>query len=249
MKEPPELNPSSELEALAGEFQAYAYIVSHDLGAPLRTIVEFSKLLKSEHAAALDEEGRLYLSMIVDGGARMQKMLGGLLAYSRLNTISQPVSTVNCTALLECCLGIARESGTLGKAVVKRGSLPAIAAGEDQLKHLFSILLDNALKFQPPGQIAQIEIFAEKITDAWVFTFKDNGIGIDPAFHKDIFLPFRRLHADSEYPGIGMGLALARKIVEKHHGKILVESATDQGASFMFSLPVQAHDSLLIARK
>lgn len=230
-----------ELErALAAErqaFQDFIYSVSHDLGAPLRAVVNFSKLLDEKYRPVLDEKGLRYLAFIVDGGGKAQAMLAGLLDYSRLNTQVGAFSDVDMSALVERCLATLRERiRQCGAQIAIASPLPAVSGDPEQLACLWHCLLDNALKFRKEGEAPSIRISAETLAEGWRFCVRDNGIGIDPKFHTRIFGLFKRLHTDEEYEGIGIGLTLAQKIVERHGGKLWVESAPGQGATFWFTL-------------
>lgn len=231
----------SEAEKIAAEFRDYAYSVSHDLGAPVRAMVEFSKLLSAEHGQKLDEEGKEFLGIIVDNGRRLQAMMEALLDYSRLNTMAKPFTAVHCDKIIENCETILesqiRESG----AVIERGEMPTIHADPDQLTQLFLALIDNAIKFQPADNAPQIHIAAQKQDENWKFTIKDNGIGMDPRYTERIFKLFQRLHAEGTYPGTGIGLTLAQKIATRHGGSIWCESAPEQGTTFTIRLPEKPH--------
>jgi light-regulated signal transduction histidine kinase (bacteriophytochrome) len=222
---------------VAREFKEFAYVVSHDLGAPLRAMVEFSKMLRTDNPDMLSDESGLYLSMIVENGQKAQAMLSGLLEYSRLNTVEMPFAAVNCNTLLRECEEKLREKITATKAKISSVLLPTVVADANQLRRLFLALFENALTFHKPNIPPVIFVSASKEGNEWVFNVRDNGIGMDPKFHGDIFRPFRRLHAEKDYPSVGMGLALAKKIVDHHGGRIWVESAPGHGSSFFFSIP------------
>lgn len=225
-------------DVVAKDFKEFAYVVSHDLGAPLRAVVEFSQLLQHEHGDVLTEESELYLAMILRNGRRAQEMLSGLLEYSRLNTVVMPLAETDCSMLAhECVQGL---SGLIEgrQARITLGPLPTLAADANQLQRLITSLLTNALIYSRVGVTPIISLTAEKYKNEYIFCVQDNGIGIDAKFHEKIFQPFRRLHSEGEYPGIGMGLTLARKILDRHEGRIWVESRAKCGAAFYFSLPI-----------
>jgi chemotaxis family two-component system sensor kinase Cph1 len=219
------------------EFKEFTYIISHDLSAPLRTVVEFSRLLNSEYADKLDGEAKEYLGLITEGGLKLQTMLQGLLDYSRLNTMAKPPSLVNCNTILADCQLVLKNEMKAKKAVLEIGTLPTVKADAEQLMQLFLILLNNALKFNA-GNPPRINIGAEQNDAYWIFSIRDNGIGIPAEFYDRIFKPFQRLHTESEYEGIGMGLSLAKKIAERHGGRVWVESVLGKGSCFMFSIPL-----------
>jgi len=228
---------AAETENLAKNFKEFAYAVSHDLGTPLRAMVEFSRILKTENTDALDEESKLYLSMIVDNGEKAQAMLAGLLEYSRLNTVAMPFVPTDCNQLIDQCQTELAETIAKHKAKISASTLPTLHVDSDQIKRLLIELVKNALIFHSADTVPDVVLSAKQHADEWIFTVRDNGIGIDPKFHERIFLPFRRLHSDEQYPGIGMGLALAKKVVEHHGGRIWVDSEPGRGAAFLFSLP------------
>ena len=229
--------PLTEAQKIAQEFKQFAYIVSHDLSTPVRGMVEFSKLLKAEAQEALSADAKEYLTLIVESGEKLQGMMVGLLDYSRLNTMSKPVAKVNCNSVLSDCQVVLKDKIKASKAKLDIATLPTVTADAEQLMQLFLMLLDNALKFQPEGNPPQISVSAEKKDAEWVFTIRDSGIGVEEQFYTRIFQPFQRLHTESEYPGTGMGLALAKKIVDRHGGQIWVHSTHDQGTAFCFTLP------------
>lgn len=228
---------AAEMESLAKTFKEFAYVVSHDLGTPLRAMIEFSKLLKEENSEALNEESQLYLSMIITNGEKAQAMLAGLLDYSRLNTSAKPSAPTDCNQLLRECQNALAEKISAHNAKLTVSSLPIMSSDAEQIKQLFMSLLDNAITYHVRGEAPAVSVSAERQAADWVFSVRDNGIGIDERFHERIFQPFKRLHPDGEYPGVGMGLALAKKVVERHGGRIWVDSSPGQGAAFLFSIP------------
>lgn len=224
-----------EYDVLAAAFKDYAYSVSHDLSAPVRAMVEFSKLLSQEHGDVLSGEAQEYLSLIVSNGQKMQSMMDGLLAYSRLNTQAKPLARIDCNRILDQCRevlqGKIRETG----AIFEITHLPTVRADADQAFQLFVALLDNALKFQPRGNQPKITVSAEPRGAFWQFSVVDNGIGIKPQFHEKIFKLFQRLHAEEEYPGVGIGLTLVERIIQRHGGKIWCEVGPGGGTAFCFT--------------
>lgn len=235
----------TDAQAIAAEFKDYAYSVSHDLSAPIRAMVEFSKLLTNEHADSLNEEGKEYLELIIENGQKMQAMMDGLLQYSRLNTMAKPFTKVSVARLLADIRVVMQPQITASKAVIELDELPSITADFEQLMYLLGALLDNAIKFQHKGNIPQIKISAEKKNGFWQFAIADNGIGIKPQYQDKIFKLFARLHTDDEYPGVGIGLTLVQKIVQRHGGKIWYESCSQQGSVFYFTLQDPKRDFVL----
>jgi len=234
----------SDAEMIAKEYKNYVYTISHDLSAPIRSIVGFSRLLEDELPEGLTEDAKLYLNMILQSGEKMQRMMSGLLAFSRLNTTAQNFSAIDMNALLAECLVDFQPVIAARQAQIEVSPLPNITGDRNQILQLFTQLIDNAIKFLPPERVPQVHISAlpsEK--DSPHFVIEDNGIGIEEKFHDRIFEIFRRLHADEEYPGVGMGLALAKKIVARHGGDIWVESSPLGGSAFYFTLtPLQSSD-------
>lgn len=232
-----DLTQQKNEERLAQEFKDYAYAVSHDLGAPVRAMVEFSRLLVGEHSAALNDEGKLFLSLVIENGEKLQKMMEGLLDYSRLNITAGPFAEVDCNEILANCHKQLADKITTLKGKIEISNLPCIKGDAKQITQLFMYLLDNALKFQPRYQAPHIKINAQAQGIMWMFTIVDNGIGIEQAYQQKIFQLFQRLHSDTDYPGIGMGLTLAQKIVHLHGGEISIKPTADGGTAVIFTLP------------
>lgn len=226
------------VEDVAEEFRQYAYSVSHDLGSPVRAMVEFSKLLAQEHTAALNDEGKEYLGLIIENGQRLQEMMEGLLQYSRLNADAPFVKT-DMNKVVEGCLGEMKSRIAATGAKIEIAELPSIETDPAQCRQLFRILIDNAIKFQPKQGMAHIRIAAVKKGNVWEFSVADNGIGIMPQHQEKIFHLFQRLHTDRDYPGVGMGLTLAQKIVQRHGGTIWYERTADKGTVFKFTLSAE----------
>ena len=219
------------------DLEQFAYVSSHDLQEPLRMVTGFMRLFDRAYRGKLDPTADQYIHFAVDGAKRMQALIDGLLAYSRLGTRSKKPESTDFSqafrfAVSNLTLSI-QESG----ARITAGDLPTVRADESQLIQLFQNLIGNALKFRS-DQPLRIHVDARREGDNWVFSVKDNGIGIDPEFHQKIFMIFQRLHTRDKHPGDGMGLAICKKIVERHGGTIWVESVPAQGATFCFTLPV-----------
>lgn len=225
--------------AIAEEFKQYAYSVSHDVSAPVRAMVEFSKLLLAEEMEKLSPDGREYLSFVIENGAKLQSMMDGLLEYSRLNTTHVPLAETDMTPLVQSIIMEFDNVNTLAGGVIEMSPLPRIRVDAEQMKRLFRALIDNALKFQPTGNSPLITISAQRTATNIAFMVTDNGIGIAPSHHESIFRPFKRLHTDEEYAGIGMGLTLARKIAQHHGGTLLCSPHASRGSTFTLTLPVQ----------
>lgn len=226
----------AELARSNRELELFAYVASHDLQEPLRMVSSYCQLLQKRYKDKLDEDANEFIAYAVDGALRMQTLINDLLAYSRVGTRGKPlVPTSSEAALLKAMNNLKlaiEESG----AQISYDPLPQVVGDTVQLTQLFQNLLGNALKFRgsdPP----RIHVGAERQGLFWKIWVRDNGIGIDPADFDRIFIIFQRLHPRDEYPGTGIGLAICKKIVERHGGRIWVESAKGQGATFCFTLP------------
>lgn len=228
----------NKLTEVTKEMNQFAYIVSHDLQAPLRTITGFMELLERKYADKLDESAKQYIDFAVKGAGKMKKLIFDLLEYSRLSSVVQEISEVDLNIVLqevkEKLLPVIEQTG----AVVTAEHLPIVKASNKQMGQLIHHLVDNALKFR--GAAApEIKINVKKENSRWVISVNDNGIGLEPAFFEKIFIVFRRLHADeTKYSGTGIGLAICKKIIELHSGTIWVESELDKGSTFYFALPL-----------
>ena len=226
---------AEELTRSNTELDQFANAASHDLQEPLRTISGLTQLLVLDYSERLDAQGRTYLSAVTDSARRMQSLLEGLLKYSRVGAQHNTFELVDCEEACDAAVADLRLAFEQSQAVLTREPLPTVPGVRTQLIQLFQNLLANAIKFRGPN-IPRIHISAQQRDREWVIAVRDNGIGIDPEKFEQIFLLFRRLHGREEYPGTGIGLALCRKIVAQHGGRIWVESAPGAGAVFFFSL-------------
>jgi signal transduction histidine kinase len=228
---------TEELERSNHELEQFAYVASHDLQEPLRAIGGCVQILQKRYGPQLDGRGHELIAHTVDGVARMQVLIEGLLAYSRVSSEGselEPTSSQAAlsTALQQLELAIAENSAVI---VVETAVLPIVCADRSQLVQLLQNLIGNAIKYRraaPP----RIEISAVQKGDTWIFAFRDNGIGIEPRYFNRVFSIFQRLHTRDEYPGTGIGLAICRRIVEQAGGSIWVESELGKGSVFYFSL-------------
>jgi light-regulated signal transduction histidine kinase (bacteriophytochrome) len=214
----------------------FAYIASHDLQEPLRMVASYTQLLSRRYKGKLDSNADEFIAFAVDGSNRMQQLIQDLLAYSRVGTKgSELLDTSSEKALgqaLENLRGAIRESG----ALVTHDPLPTVLADRSQLAQLFQNLVGNAIKYQEGGT-PQVHVSAAKNGGKkWEFSVRDNGLGIDPQYFERIFGMFQRLHKREEFAGTGIGLAICKKIVERHGGAISVESQPGQGSTFRFAL-------------
>jgi len=226
---------AQELARSNADLAQFAYVASHDLKEPLRAVSGCVGLLKGHYEGKLDERAGMYMAHIVDGAARMETLIDGLLAFSRVGTQGGDLQPVECAKALGTALQNLAASIEESGAVVTHDTLPAVNGDLPQLVSLFQNLIGNALKFRreaPP----RIHVSAERRGKCWDFSVRDNGIGIAPQYFERIFAVFQRLHTRREYPGTGIGLALCKKIVERHGGRIWVESVPGEGATFCFSL-------------
>jgi PAS domain S-box-containing protein len=224
-----ELNRSNE------ELGQFAYIASHDLQEPLRMVASYTQLLSKRYKGKLDSNAEEYIAFAVDGASRMQRLIQDLLAFSRIGTKGKDPSDISSEEALKQALinlhGAIEESG----ALVTHGPLPTVMADETELIQLFQNLVGNAIKYQNPG-VPRVHIAAAKNgSKKWMFSVQDNGLGIDPQYFERIFGMFQRLHKREEFAGTGVGLAICKKIVERHGGSISVESQPGHGSTFRFA--------------
>jgi light-regulated signal transduction histidine kinase (bacteriophytochrome) len=229
---------TAELSRINAELEKFAYIASHDLQEPLRTVINFSDLLERRYQDKLDADGREFLGFIVSGVLRMRRLVDDLLEFSRTGHERVVRKPVDCEGVLERVLASLGQSVAECGAVVTHDALPTVLADAGQLEQLLQNLVGNALKFRGDKQpVVHIGIEAQPAD--WLFSVADNGIGLDPRFAGRIFEMFQRLHGVGKYVGSGVGLAICKKIVERHAGRIWVESTEGRGATFYFTLPRQ----------
>jgi PAS domain S-box-containing protein len=218
------------------ELQQFAYVVSHDLQEPLRTIVNCLHLLVHHSQSQLDAAAKEYIDLVVDGAQRMQQLIRDLLAYTRVSNTAPTFTDLACEAVLVRTLQNLQAAITDSGAEITHEPLPTVRGDEQQLGLVFQNLLSNALKFRGP-EPPRIHLSVRQDGPYWVFSVQDNGIGLDPQHAERIFGVFQRLHAREQYQGTGIGLAICKKIVERHGGRIWVESELGKGATFLFTLP------------
>jgi light-regulated signal transduction histidine kinase (bacteriophytochrome) len=243
----------SELEALRAaeadlkrsnaELEQFAYVASHDLQEPLRKVASFCQLLQQRYGGQLDDRADQYIGFAVDGARRMQDLINDLLAFSRVGRVEHPHTDVDCNALVgrvrSDLSGAIEESG----AEIVTGPLPTVHADAGLLRLVFQNLVGNAIKFRgddPPV----VHLDAERDDEFWRFRCADNGIGIDPEYAERIFVLFQRLHPRTQYEGTGIGLAMCRKIVEYHRGRMWLDpdQGDEPGSTFYFTLPAPPED-------
>lgn len=233
---------AQDLERSNAELKKFAYVASHDLQEPLNQVANFVQLLEMRYDNELDQDAKEFIGFAVEGVSLMQTLIDDVLAYSKvdLKGIEWELTAVE-TALEQALNNLRGRMAETG-AEITHDRLPTIVADGTQLMQLFQNLIGNAIKFRKVDVPPCIHIGVERQEDAWLFSVKDNGIGIDPQFAERIFVIFQRLHTRDEYPGSGMGLAICKKIVECHRGRIWVESEPGQGATFYFTIPVEGRD-------
>ena len=232
---------TADLARSNADLEKFAYVASHDLQEPLRTVASYTKLLERRYRGRLDRDADEFIAYAVDGAVRMQRLIDDLLAYSRVGTRGKSFEPTDCEAVLDRALANLRVAIEESGAVVTREPLPTLMADGAQLAQVFQNLIGNAIKFRAP-EPPEIHVSAARGDGEWVVAIRDNGIGFDPADAERIFMVFQRLHSHAEYPGTGMGLAICRKIVERHGGRIWVESEPGKGATFRFTVPDRTGD-------
>ena len=231
---------SEELARSNEELQQFAYIASHDLQEPLRAISGFTELLERRYRGQIDERADRYINFIIDGTNQMQQIILDLLAYSRVQTKAHEFDLIDANRALEQALrNLQVTIRDRGARVTVDGPLPEIFADGIQITQVFQNLIGNALKFQKSGATPEIRVSAAREGSDWVFSVADNGIGIDARHLGRIFMLFQRLHAKGDYEGTGIGLAICKRIVERHGGSIAVRSTPGAGSTFTFSIPTR----------
>jgi PAS domain S-box-containing protein len=224
-----------ELARSNAELEQFAYVASHDLQEPLRMVASYTKLLARRYKGKLDSDADDFIGFAVDGATRMQTLIMDLLAYSRVTTKGQSFRLTEVKAACDIALENLQASIEESHAVVSVGLLPAVLGDAAQLAQLLQNLIGNAIKYGK--ERPEIHVTARLDENNWVFSVQDNGIGIEPQYFERIFLMFQRLHTREQYSGTGIGLAICRKIVERHGGSIWVESQPGHGSTFLFTIP------------
>ena len=227
---------AEELTRSNDELSQFAYIASHDLQEPLRMVASFLQLLEKRYEAVLDPDGRKFIRFAVDGAKRMQSLIHDLLSLSRVQTRARPAASTDCAQIFRDVMDNLQIAVAEVDATITCDTLPVIVADRTQIAQLFQNLIDNALKFRG-AEPARIHVGAVRRKNEWEFSVSDNGIGIDPQFHGRIFGIFQRLHSSGEFSGTGIGLAVCKKIVERHAGRIWLASKAGKGTAFFFTIP------------
>ena len=228
---------TEELARSNRELEQFAYVASHDLQEPLRMVASYTQLLARRYKGKLDQDADEFISYAVDGATRMQGLINDLLKLSRVGTRGKAFTPLDGEKVLAAALSNLEIAIKEAGVEITRDPMPTITGDETQLIQLLQNLIGNAIKFRKPDLPPKVQITCQRIGKAWEISIKDNGIGISPEYFERIFIIFQRLHAKSEYPGTGIGLALCKKIVERHGGRIWVESRPGEGTEFHFTLP------------
>jgi PAS domain S-box-containing protein len=224
--------------------EQFAYVASHDLQEPLRTMGAYSQLLQNQYKGKLDAEADLFLNFIQSASARMSTLVRDLLAYASLTTEEERPSSIALDEDLEAALTHLDQAIKESGAAVTHDPLPVLPVDRGQMVRLFQNLIGNAVKYRKPDQSPKVHISAEQKGAEWVISIRDNGIGFAPEHASTIFAPFKRLHTAQEYPGTGVGLAICRRIVQAQGGRIWAESQPGEGTTFSFTLPLQSKPAL-----
>ncbi|MCC5644141.1 GAF domain-containing protein [Nostoc sp. CHAB 5824] len=247
-----ESQQSQELARSNAELEQFAYVASHDLQEPLRMVTSYLQLLERRYKNQLDANADQFINYAVDGARRMQTLINDLLNYSRVSSRGQPFIPVNCSVVLEQAIANLQLAIADSQAVVTHDTLPEVRADATQLTQVFQNLIGNAIKFcqnqQPrihigvrkPDANSDWSLNVIPSADEWLFWVRDNGIGLESQYAERIFIIFQRLHGRDKYPGTGIGLAICKKIIERHGGRIWVESKPGQGSTFYFTIPDRA---------
>ena len=225
-----------DLERSNLELQQFAYVASHDLQEPLRMVISYLTLVEKRYRDKLDPEVQEFVRTAIDGGLRMKALIDDLLAYSRIDSHHNTLTPTDMNKVVAGTIGALAVAIRESKADIVVEPLPIIIADESQMLQVIQNLISNAIKFRGP-EPPVIHISAVAQGKEWIFLVKDYGIGLNEAYSEKIFVMFQRLHTKEEYPGTGIGLAIVKKIVDRHGGRIWVESEEDKGATFFFTIP------------
>ena len=229
---------TAQLERSNKDLEQFAYVASHDLQEPLRVVTLFLQLLKDQYKAQLDDKAREYIGHAFDGANGMSAMIKALLAYARAGSQGVSPTVLDLRGVVEYVKANLRAAIEESNAEITSDPMPTVTADGPQMQQLLLNLVGNALKFRQEGRRTEVHIGVSQEAGNWVFQVKDNGIGIDPKQMDRAFLLFQRLQSREKYPGSGIGLAICKKIVERHGGQIWVESEPGKGSTFFFTIPV-----------
>jgi light-regulated signal transduction histidine kinase (bacteriophytochrome) len=232
-----ELQKQAQTLAISNsELEQFAYVASHDLQEPLRMITSFMNLLEMKYIDIIDDRGKQYIHYAVDGAKRMKEVILDLLEFSRIGRTETNLEEVDIKNLVNETLALYQKQIKDLHAEIKIDDLPKLQTYKPLIRQVFQNLISNGLKYHSQDQTPVIIIKSEEKKDYWQFSVADNGIGVEPEYFEKIFIIFQRLHNNAEYPGTGMGLAIAKKIVENLGGKIWIESAQGKGSTFYFTV-------------
>jgi light-regulated signal transduction histidine kinase (bacteriophytochrome) len=228
----------SDLKRSNEELEQFAYVASHDLQEPLRMVSSFTQLIERRYKDKLDKDANDFINFAVDGANRMQRLINDLLDYSRVTTRGKKLGRVDVASIVGQVFANLQQRIEESHAIITQDDLPVIEADESQMVRLFQNLIENALKFRRDAHpIVHISIHKEGAF--YIFTVSDNGIGIEMQYADRIFQIFQRLNTSQNYPGTGVGLAICKRIVERHGGKIWIESEVGNGSKFFFTIPIK----------
>ncbi len=227
---------SSELVRSNEELEKFAYVASHDLQEPLRMVSSYTGLLANRYEDKLDDQAREFIEFAKDGTQRMQRLIKDLLEYSRVSTQGNTLIPVDCNSIYDDVINMLKLSIDECDATIRKSTLPVVSGDVSQLRQLFQNLIANAIKYREKDKLVEVDILVKQDGDHWQFSIADNGIGIDPQFYSRIFDVFQRLHTRDQYSGTGIGLAICKKIVARHGGRIWIESTSGKGSTFYFTL-------------
>lgn len=228
---------AQELTRSNAELEQFSYVASHDLQAPLSTIAGYAQLLEKRCHNQLDAQGNKFIRNIVNSCGRMQALIDDLLEYSRVGRSEKPFDVIDCNLVFEDACANLQLAIRQDRASVTRGDLPRVRGDSFQLLQLFQNLIGNAIKYRS-SEAPMVHVGASRQGDSWVFSVQDNGIGIAEQYHPRIFQLFQRLHSEKQYSGTGIGLAICQRIVDRHGGRLWVESEPNRGSTFYFSIPI-----------
>ena len=226
-----------ELLRSNADLEQFAYLASHDLQEPLRMVASYTELLAHRYKGKLDERADKFIAYAVDGARRMQSLVTGLLEYSRIGPQGAPLVPVSTDEVLKDVLAVLRKPIAISGATIEDNNLPVVLGDASQLRQVFQNLISNAIKFNRDGTVPVIEVTAHPHEYGWLFSVSDNGIGFEMEHADRIFQMFQRLNERGKYDGSGIGLAMVKRILERHNGRIWVESTPDIGTTFFFILP------------
>ncbi|MFU8853623.1 sensor histidine kinase [Micromonospora sp. SL1-18] len=233
---------AEELTRSNRDLEQFAYVASHDLQEPLRKVASFCQLLQRRYAGQLDQRADQYIAFAVDGAQRMQRLINDLLAFSRIGRLTTGFTEFGLDKVMGDVAAQTEAARQYADAELTWDQLPVIRGEEALLTNLLANLVNNSIKFRRPDVPSRVHVSARLVDDEWEITCRDNGIGIEPEFADKIFVIFQRLHSRDAYPGTGIGLAIVKKIVEYHGGRVWVDTGTEEGTAIRFTLPALSED-------